>query len=357
MVATNQEQDQRRAALARWVSGVLARDCQLVALGGDAGARRYFTLAQQPALLAVDAPPESENTAQFMRVADMLRQRGIRVPEVQAADAEKGFLLVEHLGQTLLADAVTADTAPLLYGEALFTLLGMAQIPTAGAQVPVYDRAFVLRELEIFRQWFVSQLLGITLSDAEQLLCDSLFELLAQAALAQPQVFMHRDYHSRNILLLEQRPVVIDFQDAVIGPVTYDLVSLLKDCYLKLPVADRRRWALVYGDLARDAGLIDPPSAEAFLRDFDWVGLQRHLKVLGIFARLALRDNKPRYLNDLPRVLGYVLEVLDGYTELSDFGLWFRTRVMPACEQSGWFLHSGLDSTAYPAPAAQGESP
>ncbi len=341
------ETDSRLIQLNRWVDQVLSLEATLVPMQGDAGGRRYFNIEQKPGWLAVDAPPETEKIKQFLYLSDILRCHGVPVPSIVSTEAEKGFLLVENLGEGLFFRHVSAETAPVIYGEALLTQLAMAQIPHEGVSVPLFDREFILRELSIFREWFVQQMLGIRLGGVDNEVLDTVFELLAREALRQPPVFMHRDYHSRNILLVNGKSVVIDYQDAVVGPLTYDLVSLLKDAYLRLPPEDVQRWALVYGDMAREAGLLTDVSADSFIRSFDLMGLQRHLKILGIFARLHLRDQKSSYLHDLPRVIGYVQEVCTCYPELSVFKGWFEKVVLPACRTQAWYSEDELYVTAY----------
>ncbi|WP_339897184.1 phosphotransferase [uncultured Gilvimarinus sp.] len=329
---------EREIALKQWVGEVLQQPVTLTRRSGDAGFRRYYNIADAFALLAVDAPPATENTRQFLNVAELLRTCGVAVPQVAAVDLEQGFVLVESFGRREFGAELDGDNALMLYGEALFTLLAIAQAPADAAVLPVFDEAFIRRELGLFSEWFVGPLLGLTLSADEVAMLDSVFGRLVARALAQPQVVMHRDFHSRNLLVKADGSLgVIDFQDAVVGPVTYDLASLLRDCYVRLPPAEVRRWALAYGDMALDAGIMTRTSADDFLCDFDWMGLQRHIKVLGIFARLHLRDGKSNYLPDLPRVIGYVQEVADLYPELQDFAAWFRARIVPACEAQSWY--------------------
>ncbi|HEY7885788.1 MAG TPA: phosphotransferase [Cellvibrionaceae bacterium] len=331
-------EDTRLLALTAWVSEQKNCACLLSPLGGDAGARRYFTLAEDDNLLAVDAPPASENTVQFIQVAKCFSEQGVTVPAIIAADVAQGFLLVEHWHEGLFYQHVSGDNNPLLYGEALIKLLAIQQIPSQVANLPVFDSAFIQRELALFNDWFLAGELNYQISASEQQLLQQTFAVLEQSALAQPQVVMHRDYHSRNLLLGRGGQLaVIDFQDAVIGPVTYDLVSLLKDCYHQLPLEQVQQWALSYGDMALDAGVLPPLDARQFIRWFDLMGLQRHLKVLGIFARLNRRDNKSAYLKDLPRVLGYVLQTTEQYSELAEFSHWLKHTILPLCRTRPWW--------------------
>jgi aminoglycoside/choline kinase family phosphotransferase len=349
-----QEAEQRKQALTHWTrqqllvlwpQAELGRDC-LRALSGDAGFRRYYRAegAGIPhALLAVDAPPATEDSAQFVALANYLRSHGVRAPAILAVDIAQGFLLVEDFGDNLLQKSLQPDTATALYGEALITLLTLQQCPDDLQLIPRYDQALLRRELTLFSEWFVEQLLEHPLSVNEHALLERTFIQLERSALEQPQVLVHRDYHSRNLLVCESGALgVIDFQGALWGPCTYDVVSLLRDCYLRWPEEDVRRWALSYGNMAMDAGLLPVVDAATYLRWFDWMGLQRHIKVLGIFARLHLRDNKPHYLGDLSRVLGYVLDVSAGYQELAEFTDWFCTQILPLAAQQSWYVAADL---------------
>lgn len=346
--AATEPEDSRKLALANWVNLNLP-DAQspviLQSLGSDAGFRRYFRFAQGPQLLAVDAPPESEDTHQFLAIAQLIAQQGVRSPRILAADTEQGFLLVEDFGDQLLWRAATdnhADhnnNAEHLYSLALGALLKLQHSQDQPDLIPRYDRALLRRELELFSEWFAEKLLGHSLSSDEHKLLDKTFLLLEQAALAQPQTFVHRDYHSRNLILCADGALgVIDFQGALWGGITYDLASLLRDCYLRWPVAQVTAWALDYRQQAIRAGLIPATvSTSEFMRWFDWLGLQRHIKVLGIFARLHLRDGKAGYLHDLPLVLRYTLEVADTYPELTPFADWFKATLLPLAQQQHWY--------------------
>lgn len=333
--------DERKSALAHWVSQNTAAEqhpIELISLGGDAGFRRYFRYQQPSQWLAVDAPPATEDTAQFLAIAQFINQQGVRGPHIAAADAAQGFLLVEDFGNKLFFSTANNQNADVLYQQALNTLLQLHRSQDDAALIPRYDRALLRRELEIFSEWFVGKLLGHALNDTEQTLLDSVFIQLEDNAFAQPQTFVHRDYHSRNLMLLEDGKLgVIDFQGALWGGVTYDLVSLLRDCYLRWPAAQVKAWALDYHQQAIEAGIIPAVSQEEFLRWFDWLGLQRHIKVLGIFARLYLRDGKDGYLNDLPLVIRYTLEVAEQYSELRPFADWFKQTLLPLAQQQSWY--------------------
>lgn len=319
-------------------------------LSGDAGFRRYFRLNCEPSLMAVVAPVEHEDSEAFVAIARYLRSEGIQTPEVVAVDFERGFLLVEDLGDVLFSDQLqlnSGDSANQLYGQAMMTLLRLQQcpvmtIPAADGEsmltLPQYNQARLREEMSLFDEWFLPQLLGYSLSDDERTLLDAVYLQLEGAALQQPQVWVHRDFHSRNLIYREgQAPGVIDFQDAVRGPITYDLVSLLRDCYLRWSPEQVRQWALAYGDMAVECGLMAPVTQNGFMRWFDWMGLQRHLKVLGVFSRLYLRDGKSGYLEDIPLVIRYTLEVASSYPEFADFTYWFREKILPLCEQQDWY--------------------
>lgn len=338
----------RKEALGDWVGRQLQQlhaeaplaNLELVPLAGDAGFRRYYRINTQPPLLAVDAPPESEDSRQFVELAQYLRPRGIGVPAIAAADCEQGFLLIEDFGDLLLQQELEASpsAATGLYGEALMQLLALQQSPDRRSLIPRYDRETLGREMSLFGDWFAGELLNYSLSAEERQLMASTCRLLEDSALEQPQVLVHRDFHSRNLLLRPDGALgVVDFQDAVWGPITYDLVSLLRDCYLRWPADQVQQWARGYGNMAADAGVLTGIDQDQYLRWFDWMGLQRHLKVLGIFARLALRDGKTRYLNDLPLVIRYVLEAAAPYPELNAFSRWFTSQLLPLAQQQDWY--------------------
>lgn len=320
---------------------------ELNPLSGDAGFRRYFRVPTAPSLMAVYAPVETEDSRAFVAIARYLRDEGVHTPDVIAADFERGFLLIEDFGDCLYSDVLNSDSAGELYGEAMMTLLRLQQCPVVtmpAAQgdgmltLPNYDQPRLREEMSLLHEWFIPKLLGYQLSDDEYGLLDNVYLQLEAAALQQPQVWVHRDYHSRNLIHRDgQAPGVIDFQDAVRGPITYDLVSLLKDCYVRWPREKIKQWALTYGDMAVEVGLMAPVTQRGFLRWFDWMGLQRHIKVLGIFARLWLRDGKPGYLRDLPLVMRYTLEAADEYPEFADFSYWFKERLLPLCEEQDWY--------------------
>ncbi len=315
----------------------------LAPLSGDAGFRRYFrVIDSQPPAMAVFAPPATENTALYLAVSQLLASGGVRVPAVHATDLAQGFLLVEDCGDNLLLPALAEKTVDACYGQALDMLLRLQGIAVPAGLIGHYDAQRLWDEMALFPAWFVQELLQLPFGRNEQTLLDNLFDCLIASALAQPQVLVHRDFHARNLMLHahSQPPgelVTIDFQDAVTGPVTYDLVSLLRDCYIRWQPERVAGWALAYRRRLLDAGRMAGDSEQGFLAWFDLMGLQRHIKVLGIFARLWLRDGKPGYLGDLPLVLRYTLEVAAQYPQAAEFVDWMQVRVLPACRRQGWW--------------------
>ncbi len=319
----------------------LSGDLALSPLPGDAGARQYFQVNTQPPLLAVMAPAavqHVESAEYFAEMASVLRRYAVPAPLVLAFNSESNFLLIERFQGEDLINQLSASTVDTLYGSALFVLLALQQIPASAIQTQEYSRELLLAEMDLFRQWFVESLLEYPLSDNEHCIIDNAFNFLISQALSQPQVLVHRDYHCRNLIYREgDIPGVIDFQDAVRGPITYDLVSLLRDCYVRWSPAQVKQWALAYANMAYEVGLLPVVSTDTFLRWFDTMGLQRHIKVLGIFARLSLRDSKDRYLNDLPLVIRYVLEVAREYPEMQEFVHWFEAKLLPLLPTQSWY--------------------
>jgi len=313
----------------------------LSVVAGDASHRRYFRLVDgRERWILVHAPPETEKNDAFLRVRDLLAEAGVRVPRLYAADLQRGYLLLEDLGDRLLLPALDAASVDTHYRRAFDLLLVLAAIPRHG-ELPGYDRALLAEELGRFPDWFAQRLLGCQLAPEERALVDAAAQVLIDSALEQPPVVVHRDFHSRNLMLCEQGELaVIDFQDAVYGPLTYDLVSLLRDCYIHWPAQQVVDWALVYRGRLLERGLPAGPDPDRFLRWFDLMGLQRHLKVLGTFARLYLRDGKEGYLRDLPLVIDYVRETLTRYAgaepALGALIQWFDARLLPQIRQQPW---------------------
>jgi aminoglycoside/choline kinase family phosphotransferase len=327
--------DSRQAQLEDWLREACGLDrFTVVTAAGDASFRRYFRVALPDGAtrIAMDAPPSHEDCGPYLHVTAELAAIGLHVPAVHVATPELGFLLLEDLGQTLYQDALDEASVGRLYGDALGALATLQACgPRAG--LPPYDQALLWREMELFRDWLVGRLLELPLTVADQGALHETFETLAAAALEQPRVCVHRDYHSRNLMVTTPpSPGILDFQDAVIGPVTYDLVSLLKDCYVRWPRPQVDEWALGYHELALQSGILDGVPEDRFLHWFDLMGAQRHLKAAGIFARLWLRDGKPGYLPDIPRTLGYIVEAAERRPELAWLGALIDDRVLPAIE-------------------------
>ncbi len=308
--------DPRGAALAAWLRDTLATIAfRIEPASEDASFRRYFRVhAGARTWVAMDAPPPMEDCRPFVSVLGLLRGAGVRAPALHAADVERGFLLLDDLGSRCYLDVIGKANADALYTDAFAALLDM-QCRIGPGQVPPYDGRKLCEEMELFREWFLARHLGIEIDGALSLALDETFEVLVRVCLEQPRVFVHRDYHSRNLMHLDDHnPGVIDFQDAVDGPITYDLVSLLRDVYVRWPEDRVAGWVDACHDRAVARGLVGV-GRERFRRWFDLTGVQRHLKIAGIFARLWHRDRKPRYLDDLPLTLAYLAEVSPRYPE------------------------------------------
>ena len=335
------------ADLLPWALTALGREdalgqSTLALVAGDASARRYFRLALSgQSYIVAESPPETEKNAEFVVVRDVLARSGVHVPALYGSDLDRGYLLLEDLGDRTLLAELTPDTVDDHYDRALEVLHRMARLEVETLDLPEYGRDLLVDELQRFTDWFVVRLLGHDLTQPELALCERLGERLVDSALQQPRVLVHRDFHSRNLMLMAEEGLgVIDFQDAVIGPVTYDLVSLLRDCYIRWPGQQVRGWALSYRAELVSAGLLEPVKEATFLRWFDWIGLQRHIKVLGTFARLYLRDSKPGYLEDLPLVVAYVREILAAYAGeepvFAEFTHWFDRVLGPKIALQPW---------------------
>lgn len=294
----------------------------LQAASSDASFRRYLRgNIEGVSRIVMDAPPENEDCRPFVKIARELHRIGLNVPEVLETDLENGFLLLGDLGDRQYLNELNSDTVEKLYDDAINALVTMQVNGMTQDEIPPYDDALLMQEMALFREWFLGKHLALELNEDTHDLLDSTYAFLAGAALEQPGVFVHRDYHSRNLMVTEKNnPGILDFQDAVFGPVTYDLVSLLRDCYIAWPRQQVEKWALAYRSQAIEAGLFDRDIDEQqFLYWFDLMGVQRHLKAIGIFSRLNHRDGKPGYLNDIPRTLAYVEEVSGRYPALKGF--------------------------------------
>lgn len=310
----------------------------LTALTGDAGFRSYYRINTKPSLIAVDAPPQQVDNPSYVLVDTAFRQQGIHTPEIHAVDFSRGFLLIEDLGDNLFQFALDQQATDPLYGEAESVLLKLQSLAQDKEVFPLYNRQRLIDEMALFPHWFVGELLGVDVDVALQQILEELFDLLVSNALEQPQVVVHRDYHARNLMVLEDSTLgVIDFQDAVLGAITYDLVSLLRDCYVRHPESWVHSHALAYKNQAVASGLLTGVDDKTFLRWFDLMGLQRHIKVLGIFARLWLRDGKSGYLGDLPLVIRYTLEVARQYPETKALYHWFIANIEPRLTVQDWY--------------------
>ncbi|WHS61024.1 phosphotransferase [Pseudomonas sp. G2-4] len=289
----------------------------LTAASSDASFRRYFRWeGEGRSFIVMDAPPPQENCKPFVDIAFLLAKSGINVPKIYAEDLERGFLLLNDLGNQTYLDVINGDNADDLFHDALQALLAFQQLPMV-APLPSYDVALLRRELELFPEWYVKHELGVELDSAQQQLWQQATDLLIDSALAQPKVLVHRDYMPRNLMLSEPNPGVLDFQDAVYGPVTYDVTCLFKDAFLSWPEERVRGWLVDYWQQAGALGIPVQPDLEDFLRASDLMGVQRHLKVIGIFARICHRDGKPHYLGDVPRFFAYIEAVIARRPELA----------------------------------------
>lgn len=330
-----QRPDPRREALLDWLKNDLHLSVDsLVTASSDASFRRYFRFdLGGETRIAMDAPPPQENILPFLKIAELMRARGVTTPSIFAANAEQGFIVLSDFGRTAYLDVLNETNVAPLYGSALDTLFQLQTAITPEGErpdLPRYDEALLRRELGVFREWCIDGYLNLRLSDTEESLLAETFDRLVSSALAQPSVIVHRDYHSRNLMLLpDGTPGVLDFQDAVLGPITYDLASLLRDCYIAWPLPLINLWVEQYRQRLDQAGLIQDINEAHFRRWFDLMGLQRHLKAAGIFCRLKLRDGKPGYIGDIPRTLAYALDVGRDQPDLAGFATFIATRVLP----------------------------
>lgn len=305
---------ERLESLQNWLRVTLGTDeFGLQPASADASFRRYYRIRQADAsLIVMDAPPEHEDNHAFLRVAELMREAGLHVPRVHARDLAQGFLLLEDLGRETYLDVLDGQNADGLFDDALQALIRW-QAATRPGVLPPYDRKLLRRELELFPDWYLERHLGERLQPAERLVLDELFAQLEERALGQPQVYVHRDFMPRNLMVSTPNPGVIDFQDAVEGPLLYDVLSLFRDAFISWPAERIETWLHRYHEQARQAGLPVPHDYAELRSAFDWIGVQRHLKVIGIFARIGHRDGKPQYLEDVPRFLGYLRETAVRY--------------------------------------------
>lgn len=327
---------ERYQELVQWVHHLVGgQPVEIKLASNDASFRRYWRIEYEgQTRIVMDAPPDKEDCRPFIDVARRLLQAGLNVPEVLEHDLGLGFLLLTDLGEALYLRMLNAGNVEQLYGDAMERLMSM-QIKARADELPLYDRRLLMGEMELFRVWLVGKELRIDLSREQHEALDRVFTRLADAALSQPRVFVHRDYHSRNLMLTtDNNPGILDFQDAVLGPVTYDLVSLLRDCYIRWPPEQVETWAITYFEHARRAGILPNTDRAGFRRCFDLMGVQRHLKASGIFARLWHRDGKAGYLGDVPRTLQHVVTVAPRYRELADLEQLLTELVLPAMERA-----------------------
>lgn len=331
-----ESKDSRTAQLISW----LKDDCaltfqQLQALAGDASMRRYFrVLNDQQSYVVMDAPPAFENCANFIAVSRALSSIGLNTPQIIHQNIAAGFLLLDDFGDATYLKILNASNADQLYGkaiEALIKIQGCKNIP--GRETPIFSQEFMQREWGWHKEWFLSRFLLLPISRVEHEL-DAAFHLLSAEISQQPYLFMHRDYHSANLMYLANREVgILDFQDAFFGPVTYDLVSLLRDCYIAWPEKKVLRWVKRYYDYLNQNKMVQPISEDCFVRWFDWMGLQRHLKALFTFSRKKLRDNQKQYLKYMPRTLDYIITVSARYPELYGLHVFYESSVAPALKE------------------------
>ena len=357
-------------ALRDWVAqqvGLSAPELELIA--GDASPRQYYRVRSNTGQLGVSScivmvSPPSENNEAFLHVGRCLASAGILTPTVLAQEQGQGWFLLEDFGDLQLLSALNAENVSFHYRQAFQVLAKQVRLPTDGAGIPLYSSSRLNAELLLFTEWFLLRLLKLTISETTTARFFTLSECLIASALEQPQVWVHRDFHSRNMMVLEANLGIIDFQDAVVGPITYDPVSLLKDCYIRWPRDQQLTWLETYYDQLCSMGhvsqeidgslstkaktsslsnLIDGVSKARFEQWFDLMGLQRHLKVLGIFARLHIRDEKSAYLDDLPLVVAYVREGLavtaNTDPSIADFREWFEHDLMPVICDQHWYRH------------------
>ena len=314
----------RQSQIRTWLLGQFpGQSFTLTPASADASFRRYYRVAFDDGrtCILMDAPPENEDCRPWLHVQQVLHDAGIHVPEVVAQDLEQGFLLLSDLGDTTYLDVLDAENAPALYADAITALVKIQAASRPGV-LPDYDRNLLKRELDLFPEWFLGRHHSLVLGDKEREEIEQVFERILTINLAEPKVFVHRDYHSRNLMVTQPNPGIIDFQDAVYGPISYDLVSLLKDAYIEWDEEVSIDWLIRYWEQARKAGLPVSPDFAEFHRDYEWMGVQRHIKVLGIFSRLYHRDGKNGYLKDMPLVARYLRKACERYADLGVIRRW-----------------------------------
>ena len=301
-----------------WLTQVFAGEHFLILpASADASFRRYFRVdLDGQTYIVMDAPPQHENCQPFIHVAQLFLDAGVNVPKIVAQNLEQGFLLLSDLGNDTYLSKLNEQTADALYRDANEALIKI-QLASRPNELPAYDEALLLREMRLFSEWYVPRQLGVTLTNEQNQQLEAIYQLILRNNLSQPKVYVHRDYHSRNLMVTDPNPGVLDFQDAVYGPITYDLVSLYKDAYISWDEERLLDWVVRYWERAKKEGLPVTADFGEFYRDFEWMGVQRHIKVLGIFARLCHRDGKDGYLKDMPLVMSYLRKACERYNELS----------------------------------------
>ncbi len=317
-------QDERKSALDAWVSMQIGQQVSGQTASADASFRRYFRYKfadgdSQRSLIGMDAPPPQEDCRPFVRIAGLFADAGVHVPHIIAQDLQRGFLLLPDMGTETWLTVLNDDNADERFGRAIDALIRIQRISQPNV-LPVYDEALLRRELELFPEWYLKRHLGIEVDAALRAELDVIFDLLVARALRQGQVYVHRDYMPRNLMDSDPDPGILDFQDAVYGPVSYDITSLFKDAFISWPEPRVLGWLELYWQRARAAALPVPASFDQFLHDCDLMGAQRHLKVIGIFARICHRDGKPKYLQDVPRFVAYLRTVIARRDELAPLG-------------------------------------
>ncbi|WP_137935997.1 phosphotransferase [Chitinivorax sp. B] len=309
---------QRKQQIESWLADLFpGQSLNLVPASEDASQRRYFrtTLDDGSTRIIMDAPPAKEDCRPFIQIREVFANAGVHVPMIYAQDLAQGFLLLEDFGTTMYQDVLNADTMRNLYLDAIDAMINI-QLASRPGVLPDYDEAFLAREIDIFQEWYLPHEAKLTLSTEQQGWFDNTKQVVLKSVLAQPKVFVHRDFHSRNLMVCKPNPGIIDFQGALYGPLAYDLMSLLKDAYLEWEEEQVLDLVIRYWERARKVGLPVPPDVTEFYKDFEMVGVQRQLKVVGIFARLAHRDGKTGYLIDLPRVWDYLRKNATRYIQL-----------------------------------------
>jgi len=326
----------RYNSLQNWLTEILGTNAfNLKPASEDASFRTYHRLfLKNKTFIVMDAPPEQENCKVFIKITKKLRACDVNVPIIHNVNIEQGFLLLSDLGNDLYLDKLNKSSIYELYSDALSTLVAIQVLVNVGG-VDGYDKSLLIREMNLFREWLIEKHLNIKLSDSQVKILTKLFDLLVNNALQQPKVFVHRDFHSRNLMVTkENNPGVIDYQDAVYGPISYDLVSILKDCYIKWPKEEINKWVDFYLNKLYEEKAQYRINRDEFVRWFDLMGVQRHLKASGIFARLSHRDGKHNFLEDIPRTLSYILDLKEAYEELRPICIILEELVLPRLKEN-----------------------